>query len=185
MATTRLRKAFRYPDDSGDDEQSREELDEEEQDLVIRQLQAENDKRNSEYTIIFSVIPLLSATIYVPPIITSSSTLPEQLLSILSVTSLLLTAYTMKYHAMEPPDPKGKRPMKKTDPIMSVRKYAIPTNVALCALLALASIMALPTTIVTYLIPAAILATILIARKVMVSVDIRHLENLRYDYKGA
>lgn len=29
MSTTRLRKAFRYPDDSGDDEQGREELDEE------------------------------------------------------------------------------------------------------------------------------------------------------------
>jgi hypothetical protein len=51
MATTRLRKAFRYPDDSGDDEQGREELDEEEQDVVIRQLQAQNDKRNSEYTV--------------------------------------------------------------------------------------------------------------------------------------
>ena len=29
MATARLRRAFRYPDDSGDDEHSREELDEE------------------------------------------------------------------------------------------------------------------------------------------------------------
>lgn len=29
MATARLRKAFRYPDDSGDDEHEREELDEE------------------------------------------------------------------------------------------------------------------------------------------------------------
>jgi hypothetical protein len=68
MATTRLRKAFRYPDESGD-EQGRGELDEEglfcvfsssyvlftdrllEQELVIRQLQAQNDKRNSEYTV--------------------------------------------------------------------------------------------------------------------------------------
>ncbi|KAK9644690.1 hypothetical protein HCH54_007109 [Aspergillus fumigatus] len=185
MSTTRLRKAFRYPDDSGDDEQGREELDEEEQDVVIRQLQAENDKRNSEYTIIFSVIPLLAATIYVPPTISSSSTLSERLRSMLSVISLLLTAYIMKYHAIERPDPKGKRPITKADLITSAEKYAIPTNAALCALLALTSIMASPTAVVTYFIPAAILATILIARKVMASVDIRFLENLRYDYKGA
>ncbi|EBA27396.1 uncharacterized protein AFUA_4G05985 [Aspergillus fumigatus Af293] len=60
MSTTRLRKAFRYPDDSGDDEQGREELDEEEQDVVIRQLQAENDQRNSEYTV---KTPLSSLTL--------------------------------------------------------------------------------------------------------------------------
>ncbi|GIJ82478.1 hypothetical protein Asppvi_000986 [Aspergillus pseudoviridinutans] len=62
MATTRLRKAFRYPDDSGDDEQGREELDEEEQDLVIRQLQAKNDKRNSEYTVNTSLSSLTLST---------------------------------------------------------------------------------------------------------------------------
>jgi hypothetical protein len=60
----------------------------------------------------------------------------------------------MKYHAIESPDPKGKRPITKTDLITSAQKYAIPTNAALCALLALASMMASPTAVVTYFIPA-------------------------------
>jgi hypothetical protein len=60
----------------------------------------------------------------------------------------------MKYHAIERPDPKGKRPMAKTDLITSAHKYAIPANVALCALLALVSIIASATTAVTYFIPA-------------------------------
>lgn len=66
----------------------------------------------------------------------------------------MLTAYTMKYHAIERADPKGKRPFTKADLITSAQKYAIPTNAALCALLTLASIMASPTAVVTYFIPA-------------------------------
>ena len=49
MAAVRLRKAFRYPEDS--DDNSREELDEEEQERVIRQLQLQNDARNSQYNV--------------------------------------------------------------------------------------------------------------------------------------
>ncbi|GKZ47895.1 hypothetical protein AbraIFM66951_011470 [Aspergillus brasiliensis] len=56
MATARLRRAFRYPDDSGDDEHSREELDEEEQERVIEQLKSLNEKRNSEYSVNISPI---------------------------------------------------------------------------------------------------------------------------------
>lgn len=48
MAAVRLRKAFRYPDDS---EEDRQELDEEEQEQVIQQLQRQNDARNSQYSV--------------------------------------------------------------------------------------------------------------------------------------
>jgi hypothetical protein len=43
MAAVRLRKAFRYPEES---EGEREELDEEQQERVIEQLQSQNDARN-------------------------------------------------------------------------------------------------------------------------------------------
>lgn len=46
MAAVRLRKAFRYPEDSDED---REELDEEEQEQLIEQLQRQNDARNAQY----------------------------------------------------------------------------------------------------------------------------------------
>lgn len=48
MAAVRLRKAFRYPEDSDGD---REELDEEEQEQVIQQLQRQNDARNAQYSV--------------------------------------------------------------------------------------------------------------------------------------
>lgn len=48
MAALRLRKAFRYPEDSDED---REELDEEEQEQVIQQLQRQNDARNAQYSV--------------------------------------------------------------------------------------------------------------------------------------
>lgn len=48
MAALRLRKAFRYPEDSDDE---REELDEEEQERVIQQLQHQNDARNAQYSV--------------------------------------------------------------------------------------------------------------------------------------
>ena len=73
MAAARLRKAFHYPDDSGDNEHEREELDEEgvlygyarliqsftnnfaEQELVINRLRVQNDKHNAEFTVNISL----------------------------------------------------------------------------------------------------------------------------------
>jgi hypothetical protein len=48
MAAVRLRKAFRYPEES---ECEREELDEEEQERVIEELQRQNDARNAQYSV--------------------------------------------------------------------------------------------------------------------------------------
>lgn len=44
----RLRKAFRYPDESDDE---REELDEDEQERLIQQLQRQNEARNAQYSV--------------------------------------------------------------------------------------------------------------------------------------
>lgn len=59
MAAVRLRKAFRYPEESDDD---REELDEEEQERVIQQLQQQNESRNAQYSV--SMTPTLNTAIY-------------------------------------------------------------------------------------------------------------------------
>lgn len=52
MAAVRLRKAFRYPEES---EGEREELDEEQQERVIEQLQRQNDARNAQYSVHISL----------------------------------------------------------------------------------------------------------------------------------
>ncbi|KAI9369994.1 hypothetical protein BJX61DRAFT_545068 [Aspergillus egyptiacus] len=207
MASARLRKAFRYPDDSGDDA-TREELDEEgllkllsehavgssdsypEQERVIRHLKLQNEKRDSEYSIIFAAIPLLSTIVFLPSILSPAALGPcSRLFSLLGVTSLLATAYTMKYVQPQRPDPKGKRPMRNPDLATYVRRCIIPTNTAVCVLLSLVYIFRSgpPDGLqpVAYLVPAALLVTILAVRQVMVSVDIKPLEDLRYEYKGA
>ncbi|KAL4972894.1 hypothetical protein BDW66DRAFT_113927 [Aspergillus desertorum] len=189
MASARLRRVFRYPDDSGDDG-AREELDEEEQERMIKILKTENEERDSQYSLIFAAIPLLSTTIFVPSLLTPTTlALSVRCLSLLGTLSLLATAYTMKYVPPQRPDPKGKRPLRAPDFREHVRKYIIPCNVAICALLGMAYFFNSGTFAgdhpVIYLVPAALLAMIYVVRRVMASVDLRPLEDLRYEFKGA
>ncbi|KAL5050202.1 hypothetical protein BDW71DRAFT_121948 [Aspergillus fruticulosus] len=96
MASARLRKAFRYPD-SGDDD-VREELDEEEQERVIKILKTQNEERDSQYSLIFAAIPLLSTIIFVPSLLTPATlALSVRFLSLLGTLSLLATAYTINF----------------------------------------------------------------------------------------
>ncbi|KAF7587504.1 hypothetical protein BBP40_007149 [Aspergillus hancockii] len=190
MAAARLRKTFRYPEDSGDDEYEREEPDEEEQESMIERLRAQNDKRNAEYSIIFAAIPLLSAIVFIPSLFSSGSGLLGWLLSFLSVLSLVATAYTMKYIPLQLPDPKGKRPMRSPDCPAHLRKLLLPVNITICSLLLFVYLSSSsvesshnkqPT---AYIVPIAMLAIIMFARQVMASVDLKHLEDLQYEYKG-
>ncbi|KAE8156291.1 hypothetical protein BDV40DRAFT_83154 [Aspergillus tamarii] len=189
MATARLRKAFRYPDDSGDDEHEREELDEEEQELVIERLRAQNNKRNAEYTVTFAAIPILSISLFIPSVIRQGSGLQERFLSVLSILSLIATAYTMKYFPFQRPDLKDKGSMRGSGTLTHLWKFILPVNTAICGLLLLVWLFSplepprdrQPK---TYIVPGGMLAIITLARKMMVSVDLKHLEDLRYGYKG-
>ncbi|BDD61915.1 hypothetical protein MAP00_006931 [Monascus purpureus] len=188
MATVRLRRVFRYPEDS-DGEHDREELDEEEQERVIKQLQSLNSKRNAGYSIIFTAIPLISAAAFIPSILSESPTLYERLLCFLALLSSATTAYIMKNLPLRPLDNKGKRPVieaGRTRP----DQHLITVNAIVCTLLALAyffskAMGAYNVRPALYVVPGAMLMAILIARRVMLSVDPTSLEDLRYEYKGA
>ncbi|KAJ5134062.1 hypothetical protein N7476_002717 [Penicillium atrosanguineum] len=181
----RLRKAFRYPDESEDE---REELDEEQQERVIQQLQCQNEARNAQYSMIFTGIPLVSTTIFIPSIL-SASTFGEAFLSLLGILSLVGSAYTMR-HAPLYPDRKGKKPLLADDERLTwLLSALVPVNGAVCLVLmayffieAGSSYTIRP---VLYLIPSAILAVILLAREMMLSVDLSTLKALQYEYKGA
>ncbi|KAL4899168.1 hypothetical protein BDW74DRAFT_119125 [Aspergillus multicolor] len=189
MASTRLRRTFRYPDDSGDDD-DREELDEEEQESVIRLLKRQNEERDSYYSLIFAALPLLSTIVFIPSLLSSrASGLLAPLLSLLGILSLAATAYTISSVPPRRPDPKGKRPMRSPDLRQYARRYLLPGNTGICVLLGMAYLFPPVTSTeihpVIYLVPAALLITILFVRQVMASVDIKPLEDLRYEYKGA
>ncbi|KAL4929615.1 uncharacterized protein BDV17DRAFT_290619 [Aspergillus undulatus] len=189
MASARLRKAFRYPDDSGDDD-VREELDEEEQERVIKHLKTQNEERDSQYSLIFAAIPLVSSVVFVPSLLSSASLgWSIRSSSFAGIISLLATAYTMKYVPPRRPGPKGKRPMRNPDLVAHVHQYIVPGNFAVCALLGLAYLFSSGTSTgiqpVAYLLPTVLFTAILIVRQAMQSVDIKPLEDLRYEYKGA
>ncbi|KAJ5081429.1 hypothetical protein NUU61_009693 [Penicillium alfredii] len=186
MAAVRLRKAFRYPEDS---DEEHEELDEVEQERVIQRLQGQNDARNAQYSLIFTIIPLLSATIFLPSVLSAAS-VAERFLSLVGLASLSVTAYIMRTSPLRL-DPKGKKPMSVADERLArIRAVLVPANGAVCLLLAVlycfigagSSYGSRP---VLYLIPGAMLVTILLAQQVMLSVDLTSLKDLQYEYKGA
>lgn len=160
---------------------------------------------------IFTGIPLFSATVFVPSML-SASTAGEAFLSLLAILSLLSSAYTMR-HAPLYPDRKGKKPLLAEDERLTwLLSALVPVNGAVCLLLtacffigAGSSYTILP---VLYLIPGgrlfpisstllteqfcnltllytAMLAVILLARETMLSVDLSALKDLQYEYKGA
>ncbi|KAL2000562.1 hypothetical protein VTN02DRAFT_2928 [Thermoascus thermophilus] len=198
MAVARLRRTFRYPEDTDDDNEGREELDDEEQEKVIKELQMQNERRNAEYTLAFAVIPLVSAAAFLPAVLSSSATADQRTLHLLSIVSLLATAYVMRYIPLRQINQKkGRQGLLIRDEVEEnssahfLRKHLISANAALCTLLALASCLIGSSERsdhvqwISYLVPGALLGAILIARKVMASVDVGQLEGLRYEYKGA
>ncbi|CAI7641903.1 unnamed protein product [Penicillium glandicola] len=184
MAAVRLRKAFRYPEES---EGEREELDEEEQERIIEELQSQNDARNAQYSMVLTALPLLTATLFVPSLLSASSQ-AERLFSLLGLVSLLTTAYIMKCSPLQP-DRKGKKPVTfHTERIDRIHAALVPGTSAVCLLLALVYLStgsSYGIQPVVYLVPGVMLAMILLARKVMVSVDLASLKDLQYEYKGA
>ncbi|KAJ5635416.1 uncharacterized protein N7484_008729 [Penicillium longicatenatum] len=186
MAAVRLRKVFHYPDDS-DHEHDREELDEQEQEQVIGQLQQQNDARNANYNVLFTGISLVSTITLLPSTLWASS-LPERFCSLVGIFSLLASAYIMRYFPLQP-DRKGKKPLRVQDESWPlVHAALVPLNGVVSGLLALYGFLGIRSSepwSEIYLIPGAMLGAILLARQVMLSVDLSVLKDLQYGYKGA
>ncbi|KAJ6002871.1 hypothetical protein N7451_005418 [Penicillium sp. IBT 35674x] len=186
MAAVRLRRVFHYPEDS-DHENDREELDEQEQERVIEQLQRQNDDRNALYNVTFTGISLVLTTTFLPSILWASS-LSQRLCSLIGIFSLLASAYFMRFFPLHP-DRKGKKPMLAQDDRWALFHAAlIPLNGVVCGSLALYGFLgtrSFEPWSVLYLIPGAMLGAIMLARQVMLSVDLSGLKDLQYEYKGA
>ncbi|OJD27094.1 hypothetical protein ACJ73_01512 [Blastomyces percursus] len=193
MASLNLRRAFRYPDSESENE-TRQELDEQEQEEVIQKMLRRDEDRNAQYRVVFTAIPLASVFLYLPCILSSTSTRSGRLLCLLSITSLLSTAYIMKYFRLERPDPKGKRPIRDIETEhgpMIVRQHLSTANTVICTLLSVIAFYAANQTYrgdifwALYLVPGIVSLLVSVSRQIMMSVDIKELEGLRYEYKGA
>ncbi|KAA8564971.1 hypothetical protein MFRU_008g01820 [Monilinia fructicola] len=87
--TSRLRKTFHYPTENDSDDSLPEALDEEEQENLIQHLTTLHTKYNTLYTRILLCLPLISTIPYFLTLFSATTSL----LSILSITSLLSTAF--------------------------------------------------------------------------------------------
>ncbi|KAH8687819.1 hypothetical protein BGZ60DRAFT_476232 [Tricladium varicosporioides] len=90
--TSRLRKTFRYPEDNSDNDSGPEAMDEEEQENLISSLRTQNEAYNKAYSTILLSLALFSTTPYLYAF-TSPPSNSHTLLSLLSITSLLSTAF--------------------------------------------------------------------------------------------
>jgi len=151
-----------------------------EQENLIRNLRAQNENLNTQYTRILLLLPLVCILPYL-------STLASQL-SLLSISSLLSTAYLVFSL------PSGETGIFFLDTLNGerdsdggpIKKYLPYLNLALCgALVVLGKLKREEWWILSWL-PLGVQGIVLCGKWVMGGVDPgRELEGLRYGYKGA
>lgn len=201
MATARLRKVFRYPDDN---EHEPSELDEEEQEKLIADLQ-QHDATNSQiYTIVFSFIPIGGA-LYFLSIVYNARSFMKSLAALLSALSLAATAYVLLMLPLGSQDKKGKKPVYVAQQEVSLVNRAAIYLIAACSgLLGASAIVswwkgshqhavqeALPLgrsplyTPTTLLISPVIFAFTMYVREQLRPLAWQELRQARYELKGA
>jgi hypothetical protein len=212
MATTRLRKTFKYPSESEDSDGSRDELDDEgnthanipsftqngstdqhspEQESLISKLRSSEAEQNAQYNLIFSILPL---TVILPFLFYLPSCTPRTaLFCLLAVTSLCSSSFIMRYLPMGSPNARGRAREINVEIDGPVEMYLPYLNGGVSGLLLLASWSLKRHTDsqeglwVFLLLPAIMFAMIMIARKSMADVEagISQLDSMKYNYKGA
>jgi hypothetical protein len=220
--TSRLRKTFRYPADSQDlGDESDEAMDEEgkfiyskvqhilgkhsntqtlEQESLIRNLRLQNETWNKTYTKILFALPLVSILPYIISLLNSASKRPP-LLSLLSITSLLSTAYLVYIFPSETTglnvvDQHSKVVKSRQEKLGQgedgpIRKYLPILNVALCIMiLGLGKLVSAKDDggewIILNALPTGAYTVVILGKWVMAGVDPeRELTELKYDLKGA
>ncbi|MCJ1461706.1 hypothetical protein MMC07_000304 [Pseudocyphellaria aurata] len=187
----RLRKIYRFPSVSHDDDDP-EMLDEEEQEKLIAKLRQENEDRNDEFKRMFLAVPTISTMTFLPALLTSSL-FQAKILCLLSMSSLLCTAYVLIFVPKDKPDASNREPAQQIQQPRSgpVRRYINYLNGGLSMLILLNALTLKERRGVhegfwlLCILPAVAFSVIMMARRTMLDVDISKLEDLRYEYKGA
>jgi hypothetical protein len=167
-----------------------------EQESLIQTLHTQNTLRNTQYTLAFLTIPLLSAALYLPPLFRPATTL----LSLLSITSLLASAYILRFLPLpwerRAPLPGGKDTRTATGIGIEVEKgplelFLVYLNAVLVVLLALVGVVGRGKVVTGGegdwfgVLPGVVFGVVIVAKVIMGSVDVGELEGLKYGYKGA
>ncbi|RFU80451.1 hypothetical protein TARUN_1775 [Trichoderma arundinaceum] len=210
--TTRLRRTFRYPNDSDSD--SPEAMDEEEQDQLIQTLAAENASQNETLARILLALPLLSTAAYIRPLFDPATAS----FAIFCITSLLATAFllhrlpptetgieivdawasgrkhppgdlTSRLHLRNPLGVLGRAHIETRSPLEKILPYM---NLGLTGLVIIMGLVRGDERgggfgwVSMGNVPGLVYSVIMIAKIIMAGVDPeRELTGLKYGYKGA
>jgi len=192
LTSLRLRRTFRYPEESDNDDGTREELDEEEQDAIVQDLRQRDEQGNAQYKLAFTILPLITTGAFLPLIGSPGSSASQKLLCFLSISSLLFTSYVMRSTRLQKPDLKGKQPMGTVEAHNGGIKHHLSSlNAGVCVFLFVTAYLLRfrndgnDSLWILYLVPGVVFQIAFLARKAMLSVDIGELEALQYEYKGA
>lgn len=170
---------------------------------MIRTLEQENTARNKQFATALLALPLLSIVPYIPTLFNSRTTL----LSLLSITSLLSTAYLLYIllpgqtaisfldSLNTPSSAKEQGSRRQISQNLGldegpIRQYLPYLNLGLCGVLVLLGMVASRKAEELWWgfgwLPAGVYAVVLLAKWVMGSVDPEgELGGLRYGFKGA
>ncbi|KAF1988102.1 hypothetical protein K402DRAFT_40800 [Aulographum hederae CBS 113979] len=188
MATTRLRKTFRYPDDVSPDAPP-EGLDEQEQESLIETLKQQDEARNAFYTKAFLCLPILASLLCIPLLFRPSITTAGLFEALGSILSMACSAYLLYFQ----PLPLISRKDRSQPLWTSIIGDSLETQVPLgfCLLHALLAFLkpllfsAEKDDVLTSFFPAVVSAVTLVVRFQLRPVDVEELEGLKYEYKGA
>ncbi|KAI6871014.1 hypothetical protein D0864_13659 [Hortaea werneckii] len=186
-ASTRLRRTFHYPSESDSEP---DDLDEEHQEQLISSLQDQDAAKTDFYRKAFLSIPLTAALFFLYTLVFNARSAQQVLLTILSLSSVLCTAYILLFMPVQRPERKGKIPLYKIDAASGpVDKYLVYLNAALAGILLLASGASWKHRALEEAwreaLPSIVMALTMIARQLLAPVDIEELRMRMYDYKGA
>ncbi|KAF2718242.1 hypothetical protein K431DRAFT_139965 [Polychaeton citri CBS 116435] len=137
MASSRLRKAFKYP--SEDDDDSNEDLDEEHQERLIADFKAQDGQKNEQYRLAFLAVPLVAAMFFALRVALAASK-RQRLSGFLGLSSLLCTAYVLHFMPLHAPERKGKRPVYQIEAEKTpIERYLVWLNAALALVMLLSA----------------------------------------------
>ncbi|RII04755.1 hypothetical protein CUC08_Gglean011004 [Alternaria sp. MG1] len=97
-AAQRLRKTFKYPSESDDEDTIEAGMDEQDRAALVQTLSTHDTSTTHTYTLFLLALPLLPTLLYIPRLL-ALSTLPT---SLVAVASLLATAYTLYFLPLPP-----------------------------------------------------------------------------------
>ncbi|KAJ6264310.1 hypothetical protein Dda_0455 [Drechslerella dactyloides] len=175
--TGRNRRPFTasaHDGNSGTDDENDIPLDEQEQEQLIQDLKRENDRKNAFFILAFTCLCVVPAILLTIRLLTGTGSGVD----VLAISSLAMTAFTVRSVPLDPAAQEYLSPLEKWVPLLN------PVLIVVITVGALFTNRHVDNDYFLYL-PLIVWGIVNLGRSTMASVDLGHLEKLRYKYKGA